>query len=206
MKYDEQNIKQILRKQSSCGQPEDLDWFDSELVEKLQRNKLPADEKQKLITMMANDQSMMKRYLSLKKETIIVESWLSKFMRSKLLQLTTIRLSLILVLIILFNNNTLLQNIDTTIVRGATQTSIYPINKSTLRKAPDYFIAQNKNTDNISISLFANNQVLWSSDYQKSNKFYLPIHIKNQLETGQYNWAVNNNNNEINESYSFTIR
>lgn len=205
MKYNEKNLINLFNQEKSIWQADDLDWFDDKLIHKLQNNQLPVNEKQKMINMMANDQAVMNKYLSLKKQTVENKPWFSQLFQSKFPALIAVGLSLAFVITIVINlNNTASTNIES--MRGVVATSIYPIDGSTLDVAPEYFIIQNKYIDEIKINILVNDKNIWSSDYQKSNKFYLPLNIKQQLITGQYNWLVENKNSDINESYSFNIR
>lgn len=212
MKYNENDLTNLFNNEKSIWQADDLDWFDEKLAHKLQNNKLPAHEKQKLIEMMANDQAVMDRYLSLKEQTAVKftpsRSWLSQLFQSKFQALIAVGLSLVIIVAVIFNIkntiNTNIENIDG--MRGMAATSTYPTNGSTLDVAPEYFITQNKHSDEVKISISLNDKTIWSSAYQRSNKFHLPISVKQQLTTGHYSWLVNYKNSDINERYSFNIR
>jgi hypothetical protein len=94
---------------------------------------------------------------------------------------------------------------STEVTRGVPQTSIYPKHKSVLDKVPDYFIIQNKRGNELQILIKSNNQTLWSSPFQKTNKYYLPVPIKQQLSKGDYTWEIYHRDGEIKSSHVFTL-
>ena len=206
MKYNEQKIKQLFQHETSIWQDHDLDWFDKDLAERLQNNKLPEDEKQELLDMMTHDQAVMDRYLALKQQKITVKSPFIQLFKSQMFPLFASALTLILALTFLINHNNNKQDLKPNIMRSISEASIYPGDASILKIAPDYFIIQNRMSDNLQVSLIYNKKTIWISDFQKSNKFHLPIVVLQQLESGQYTWVVKNKNSEINANYTFTVQ
>ncbi len=135
MKYNENNLTDLFIKQAAIWDVDDLDWFDNQLVSKLQNNQLPEQEKQTLIEMMANDQAVMNRYLQLKQQTApvkesLIEKFISALKATKTIPLLATGLALFISLVIVFNHTNEDISFESDLVRGIPQTSIYPAENS----------------------------------------------------------------------------
>lgn len=209
MKYNEKNLTDLFKNEKDIWDTDDLDWLDSQLVHKLQNGELPAEEKSTLIEMMANDQAVMNRYLQLKQHTMPIKESLSEnifgaLYAQKMIPLLATGLALVIALVVIFKQQDNIE-FDTNIVRGIPNASIYPIANSLLDNPPEYFIVNNKTTEQLQLQLKFNETILWVSDLQQSNKFYLPIQVKQQLKPGIYSWSVKNNQGKIVTTNNFTI-
>ena len=210
MKYDKEYLEKLFSNEPPLWTKEDLEWFNQELIRKLQNNQLPTNEKDKLITMMANDQSMMNKYLELKQETVglhtsIIQKTAQLFI-SKKHTLVATALAFIAVVILSIKHGPQSLEYDPEILRGATQADVFPKNNSKLKNKPNFFIINNSKSEALKIQLERDHHTLWISQKQKSNKYYLPINIKNQLTTGQYTWKVLKVNNALLQKHEFSIQ
>jgi len=210
MKYNENNLKQLFQNEENIWDEEDLDWLDSKRVNKLQNNELPENEKQIIIEMMANDQAVMNRYLELKQhtqpmsESFIDQIWVTlKF--NKLIPLLATGLALVVTLVVILNQPNEEPNFSQEVVRGVSKVSFFPAQNSVISNAPEYFIVDNHKSENVRVNLSTNNQVIWSSEFQKSHKFYLPIKIQQKMNKGQYFWDVTDINDLTIAKNSFTL-
>jgi len=211
MKYNEDNLKQLFQKEEKIWDEEDLDWLDRKLVYKLQNNELPDDEKQIVVEMMANDQAVMNRYLELKQHTQpIGESSIDQIWNTlkinKTVPLLATGLALVLTLVIILNQPNEESNFTQDVVRGIPKVSFFPTQNSVISNVPEYFIVDNHKSQSVRVSLNVNNQVIWSSELQKSHKFYLPINIQQKMKKGQYFWDVTDINDTTIAKNSFTIQ
>ncbi len=210
MKYDKEYLEKLFSNEPPLWTKEDLEWFNQELIHKLQNNQLPTNEKDKLITMMANDQSMMNKYLELKQKTAdlhtsIIQKIAQLFI-SKKYTLVATALAFIAVVILSIKQGPQSLEYDPEVLRGATQADVFPKNNSKLKNKPNFFIINNSKSDALKIQLERDHHTLWISQKQKSNKYYLPLNIKNQLTTGQYTWKVLKVNNTLLQKHEFSIQ
>ena len=210
MKYNEKNLTDIFKKQESIWNTDDLDWFDSQLVYKLQNNELSIQEKDMLVEMMANDQTVLNRYLQLKQYTApvkesIVERFFSAFKTPKSIPLLATGLALIISLVVVFKQTNENISFGSDLVRGIPQASIYPADNSLIKEVPEFFIINNKHSQKMRLQLNIDNAIVWVSEIQQSNKFYLPRQIQQKLIPGDYSWSVIDKNEKIITKNSFTI-
>ena len=211
MKYDEKNIKELFKNEENIWDKEDLDWLNSQLVYKLQNNELPEDEKSIIIKMIANDQAVMNRYLELKQHTApLKESMIDKifmaFKTPKMIPLLATGLALMISLVVIFKQTNEELNFDTDIIRGVPQISVYPTENSIIKNAPEYFIANKKDSQAIRLQLKFDNTVVWLSELQQSNKFYMPRKINQKLLPGHYKWAILDKHDNVITMNNFTIQ
>jgi hypothetical protein len=205
MKYNENTLKSLFENESTIWSSDDLDWFDEQLVHKLQNNQLASDEKQKIITMMANDQTIMHRYLKLKQATAPLKNSKIGTIRPFLVPLFSMAVAITFVFIFVFKSNDI-EEFDLETTRGVGNTKIYPENSSHLKSAPEFFIIKNQQNKDYKITLKAKETIIWESEFQKSNKFYIPVEIYNKLHQGHYNWIIQSHNKTKNSKpYTFSI-
>jgi len=210
MKYNEKDLTEFIKNEKTIWSVDDLNWFDNELVVKLQNNQLPIEEKNKLIEMMANDQAVMNRYLELKQQTApvkesIVDRFLSPFISLKPIPLLATGFALLISIVIIFNQKNEHKSFESDPVRGIPQASIYPLENSHLKTAPEFFIVNNQSSQLLGLQLYIDNKTIWVSEFQRSTKFYLPEQVQQKLTPGNYSWSVMDNNKQVIINNKFTI-
>jgi len=205
MKYNENDIKNLFNNELRIWESDDLDWFDKKLVLKLQNNQLDHDEKQRLIDMMKNDQMVMNRYLQLKNETKVESLSFWNFLKPKMTVVLTSVMALILA-VIFFNQEEINYNFDQDITRGVGLVKIYPQDNSIIESPLGFLLVENKKDRWLKVKLYYNNQQIWISPFQKSNKFHIPFELKTKLNKGKYKWTITSKDGNTNDTYTFTLQ
>jgi hypothetical protein len=206
MKFNEEQIMRLIQQEQSTWDNEDLSWFDEKYFAAFETKKLPVEEREKIIAMLANDQTVMNHYLQMKRKVNHSSQqsagmWrIFSFKRSVMVMasLTGFVASLWLV----YNNVEVVDN--TEIYRSPTEILIYPQDNKVLQNAPTYLVAP-KVDAGFKIELLRASQLIWQTPELSTPRVYLPPEVRSQLTVGLYNWKIMTTDDQLLHSYYFSI-
>ena len=206
MKFKEKQIKRLIQQEQSTWDKDDLSWFDEKYFTAFEAKKIPFEEYQKIITMLANDQTVMNHYLQMKRKSSHSTSHnfgLRGVFSLKRSVVAMISIASLVVSIWLVSSH--IQVVDTTeIYRSPTEILIYPQNHKVLQNAPTYLVAPTVNTG-FKIELMRASQLIWQTPELNTPRVYLPPEVRSQLTDGLYNWKILTADNQLLHSYYFSI-
>ena len=206
MKFNEEQIKGLIQNEKSNWDGDDLSWFDEDCFSKFEEKKLSADEHQKIIFMLANDQAVMDHFLEMKrkfeKPAKPMTGFFKMFEMKKPIILMVSLASFAVSSWLIFSTVEPIKSTD--LLRSPTEFLIYPKDKMTLQNAPTYLVAPQMETD-FKIELHRANHMIWGSPELNTPRIYLPPEIRSQLTVGLYNWKILTADDHLVHSYYFNI-
>ena len=206
MKFNEAQIMRLIQQEKSTWDQGDLSWFDEKYFAAFEAKQLPIEEHQKIIAMMANDQTVMNHYLQMKRKVSQSSQQKSglrglfSFNRSVVVMATLAGFAVSIWLV--YSH---IQVVDTTeIYRSPTETLIYPQDNKVLQNAPTYLVAPAVDAE-FKIELLRASELIWQTPELNTPRVYLPPEVRSQLTVGLYNWKIMTTDDQLLHSYYFSI-
>ena len=209
MKFNEAQIKNIIQQETSVWNSDDLSWFDENYLARFESKKLPPVEHQKIISMLAHDQTVMNHYQALKrkleKSSPLTTGFSKWFLIKKPVILMLSLASLAVSFGLIYTNFESIEKTD--VFRSPTEFLIYPEDNMALQNAPTYLVAPPLETmeTGFKIEIYRDSLLLWKTTELNTPRVYLPPEIRQQLKVGHYNWQILTVNNQIIDQFSFSI-
>ncbi len=203
MKFNEKSLKKLLQNEVSEWDSADLSWFDEALFLKLENKQLSQAEHQKMVEMMAHDQAVMNHYLAHKRQCKAnhVESAERFFTNRTWAMISLYTCSVVLLLwFIPISTESDFEDFK----RGTLTSQIVPVHQAQLDRFPEYFIVPMTDQP-IRVDLLHHDEGVWQSEWQQTQRFMLPVFIRNDLTKGKYHWRVVTKDLKIVYQSSFTI-
>ncbi len=209
MKFNEEQIKNLIQQEESTWNSDDLSWFDESYFTRFETKKMSPDERQKIIYMLANDQIVMNHYLAMKrnfgKSAQLSTGFLKLFGMKKPFVLMASFASLAVGFWLVYLNTQTIEDID--VYRSPTEVLMYPLDNMVLQNAPTYLVAPHIEAMGTSfkIVLHRGSHLIWETPELDTPRVYLPPEIRSQLTVGLYNWKIISPDNQLIHSYFFNI-
>ncbi len=200
MKYSESDIKRLLQRESTPWDAADLSWFDDTYLAKFEAKQLHPEDHQRLVLMLANDQTVMDHYLRLKQQAAKTTD------RSTYVtwRNTLVAASLAALVFVLVLDYPFMQSDQPPVMRSPNEVIIYPQPNKTLNYAPTYLIAPEHNQP-FKIVLQSAQQTIWETHVLTTPRVYLPPNVRDQMTDGWYQWQVLSVDNQMLSQFTFSI-
>ena len=201
MKFNEDLLKKLLQQEKTEWDMSDLSWFDEDLLLKFEGKQLSQSEHDNLLDMMVHDQAVLDHYLHLKQQLKSTEKAQNSFSKYQWLLISFTAIAVVLMIGLNAIDGDDNREILT---RGGAEFAIYPADQAMLREFPSFFMVPNS-VEQMKIELLSDNEVVWSSDWQKTVKFLFPDSERSHLTHGEYQWRVVSKGKDELHAAKFTV-